>query len=520
MGIIRFALFALLTAAALPAAVRLYPAPESLTPAPDFEVLVNGKPVFVHDSPVAPFVHFSMSGTAEVTVKVRSGVRYTAAQEYEAWGRKYQPRPVALPLGAVEVRPHSAGITPVVRGDSIRFRLARPANLSVEFGGNLARPLFVFAAPEETDAPAAPAPGVRYFAPGKVYDVGRLDLASGETIYIAGGAVVRGTILAEDAEGARIRGRGVLDGSDETKAEGPMIELRRCRDVRVEGIVILNNRGWTVIPRHSRGVVFDNIKMIAWNNNSDGIDVVGSRDVVIRSSFFRNNDDSIPIKAAAEGSDAAPPPPESRGPSKQDVENVLASECVFWKAAGGNAFEIGFELRTTSIRNVVLRNSDIIHVEGGAAFSIHNGDWAEVSDIEFDDIRVEDAPDELIDVFVGLSIYSADAPREHHRANPQRKPLPPEMREPETGTHAGQWIRLSGAAHDEHRANRGRVRNVRFLNIRVTGPRPRVSRLVGYDSEYPVENVLIRNLTIGGEPVRRPEDAAFVVRNARNIRFE
>ena len=58
---------------------------------------------------------------------------------------------------------------------------------------------------------------------------------------------------------------------------------------------------------------------------------------------------------------------------------------------------------------------------------------------------------------------------------------------------------LSGAAHDEHRANRGRVRNVRFLNIRVTGPRPRVSRLVGYDSEYPVENVLIRNLTVGGK---------------------
>ena len=278
MGIIRFALFALLTAAALPAAVRLYPVSEGLTPAPDFDVLVNGKPVFVHDSPVAPFIHFSMSGGAEVTVKVRSGVRYTAAQEYEAWGRRYQPRHVALPLGAVEVRPHSAGITPVVCATTRSVsRLARPANLSIEFGGNLTRPLFVFAAPEETDAPAAPAPGVRYFAPGKVYDVGRLELASGETVYIAGGAVVRGTILAADAEGARIRGRGVLDGSDETKAEGPMIELRRCRDVRVEGIVILNNRGWTVIPRHSRGVVFDNIKMIAWNNNSDGIDVVGSR---------------------------------------------------------------------------------------------------------------------------------------------------------------------------------------------------------------------------------------------------
>jgi hypothetical protein len=318
----------------------------------------------------------------------------------------------------------------------------------------------------------------------------------------------------------RIYGRGVLDGSDESKAQGAMIELRRCRDARVEGIVILNNRGWTVIPRHSRNVTFDNIKMIAWNNNSDGIDVVGSKDVTIRASFFRNNDDCIPIKAAAAGGDRAPPPPKRREPSEYDVENVLASQCVFWKAAGGNAFEIGFELRTGSIRNVVLRDSDIIHVEGGAAFSIHNGDWADVRDIEFNDVRVEDAPDELIDIFVGLSIYSADAPREYHRSNPNRKPVPPELREPDTGTHAGQWIRLAGAEEEKHRANRGRVRGVRFVNLRVTGPRPKVVRIVGYSPENPVEDVSIRGLTIDGVAVRRAEDGPFVIRNARNVRFE
>jgi len=350
--------------------------------------------------------------------------------------------------------------------------------------------------------------------------VGRLLLASGETIYIAGGAVVRGSILADGAEDARVLGRGVLDGSDEAKVSGPMIELRNCRNVRVEGVVILNNRGWTVIPRHSRQVAFDNIKMIAWNNNSDGVDIVGSRDVTIRASFFRNNDDCIPIKAAAEGDDAAPPPLERRGPSHHDVERVTVSECVFWKARGGNAFEIGFELRTTSIRNIALRNSDIIHVEGGAAFSIHNGDWAEVSDIEFENVRVEDAADELIDIFVGLSIYSADAPREYHRSNPNRKPVPAELRAPETGTHSGQWIRFQGEAAAPYRAGRGRVRNVRFLNIQVTGPRPKVSRVIGYSEESPVENVLIRGLTIGGVKVRKPEDGAFVVRNARNVRFE
>jgi hypothetical protein len=517
---VRFVLVLLMAAAAAPAAVRLYPAPAGIAAAPDFEVLVDGKPAFVYDSPVAPFVHFSMTGGVEVTVKVRSGVRYSAVQEYESWGKRYQPDPIALPLRTIDIRPKSTGIVPDVRGDTVRFRLARPANLSVEFGGNLSRPLFLFAAPEERDAPSPGDPSVRYFAAGKVYEVGRLRLATGQSVYIAGGAVVRGTIVAESAEKVRIHGHGVLDGSDESKAQGAMIELRQCRDARVEGIVILNNRGWTVIPRHSRNVAFDNIKMIAWNNNSDGIDIVGSTDVTIRASFFRNNDDCIPIKAAAEGSDLAPPAAERRRSTPYDVENVLATQCVFWKAAGGNAFEIGFELRTNTIRHVALRDSDIIHVQGGAAFSIHNGDWADVSDIEFNNVRVEDAPDELIDIFVGLSIYSGDAPREYHRSNPKRKAVPPELRIPDTGTHAGQWIRFPGAEQEKYRSNRGRVRNVRFVDIQVTGPRPKVARIVGYSSENPVEDVLIRGLTIGGVPVRRAEDGLFVIRHAKNVRFE
>jgi hypothetical protein len=498
----------LLALVSAPAAV-LYPEPAGIAAAADFEVRVDGKPAFVYDSPVGPFVHFSMSAPVEVTITVRSGVRYTTAHEYVMGRRRYKPEPIALPLQTVDIRPKSARIVPFISGETVRFGVPRPLNLSIEFGGNLTRPLFLFAAPEERDAPSPGVSSVRYFAPGKVYDVGRLQLMSGESVYIAGGAVVRGTILTDGAENVRIHGRGVLDGSDETKAAGAMIELRRSRNVRVEGIVILNNRNWTVIPRSSRNVTFDNIKMIAWNNNSDGIDIVGSKDVTIRSSFFRNNDDCIPIKAT-------PPAVESRGSSQYDVENVLVSECVLW-AQGGNAFEIGFELRTKSVRHVVLRNSDLIHVRGGAAFSIHNGDWADVSDIEINDVRVEDAPDELIDIFIGLSIYSADAPREYSRVNPSRKPVPPELREPGTGIHAAQWIRLPGV---ENGVNRGRVRDVRFLNIQVTSPCPTIARLAGYDAGHPVENVLIEGLTIGGAAVRTAEGERFIIRNAKNIRFK
>ena len=39
------------------------------TPAPDFEVQINGKPTFVHDTPAGPFVHFSLAGPTEITIK-------------------------------------------------------------------------------------------------------------------------------------------------------------------------------------------------------------------------------------------------------------------------------------------------------------------------------------------------------------------------------------------------------------------------------------------------------------------
>ena len=55
----------------------------------------------------------------------------------------------------------------------------------------------------------------------------------------------------------------------------------------------------------------------------------------------------------------------------------------------GNALEIGFELQCDSISRVNFNNINIIHVERGCAISIHNGDFAVVTDIEYKNIRSE-----------------------------------------------------------------------------------------------------------------------------------
>ena len=61
--------------------------------------------------------------------------------------------------------------------------------------------------------PKAGDPNVLYFGPG-VHRPGKIELKSGETVYIAGGAVVYTAIGGRGVSGVRILGRGIIDTSE------------------------------------------------------------------------------------------------------------------------------------------------------------------------------------------------------------------------------------------------------------------------------------------------------------------
>src|SRR5690242_17107712 len=117
------------------------------------------------------FAYFDFEGRADVEVKVN----YTAVRE-------------AL------VRPLAAGLRPPTEQNTLRLSLTEPKKLSVEVNGDLDRCLFIFANPIERDRPKPTDPNVMYFGPG-VHDIDRLvNRKSDTTIYVAGGAVLRGRI--------------------------------------------------------------------------------------------------------------------------------------------------------------------------------------------------------------------------------------------------------------------------------------------------------------------------------------
>jgi hypothetical protein len=468
-----------LSARAAAAQLVTYDPPPGVAAAPDFRVWIGGRELFLYDTEVAAVGIFSFAGDVEVVVRPTHDVR------------------------RVDVRPLSAGVRPDVRPNEIRFRLRAPHNLSVELNGESRRVLNLFAAPLERDVPSPDDPGVRYFAPGRVHDAGEVTLRSGETAYIAGGAVVRGAFRASGGRGVRIRGRGIVDGTH--LPEGVrMVTLDSVRDALVEGVTFLNSGTWTVVPFLSDGFRADNVKILNWRTGSDGIDLVATSHAVVENSFVRANDDCVVVKTWG-GGPRYPGGMQAAGP---DVSDILVRNSVFWNMPWGNALEIGFELRAARVRGIRFVDNDIIRVDRGAALSIHNGEGAEVSDVLFEDIRIEDARHKLLDLAVVFSQYSLDRPAE--QAERTRLYM------------QGAWdgvLRTPPGAEAEHARHRGTIRNVTLRNVAIVdGPVP-FSVIAGYDDAHRVEGVRFENLTFHGRRVRDAQGAKLSAEHARGITF-
>jgi hypothetical protein len=463
------------------AAVVATAPPAGTARADDYRVFANGTEVFVQTVETSAFALYETDGAVDVEVRPAVDVKF------------------------VVVRPLHLGVRPSVEGNVVRFRLPRPCYASVEVNGDTKRPLFLFGDEPDRGAPRDGDAEVRYFGPG-LHDVGRIDLRSGETVYLAPGAVVRGSVTATDAERVKVRGHGILVPSRGPGAAEAVRALSfvRCRDVEIDGPLVLDSRTWTVVPRLSSDVRIRNLKVVAWAFGSDGIDLVSTSHVRIEHVFLRNNDDNIVIKTWGGDEDYPSPANTSRGP---DVTDVRVRDAVLWNMPWGNALEIGFELRASRVGDIVFEDVDVIRCERGAVMSIHDGDFATVENVRFENVRVEDARHKLIDLAVFLSQYSVDRP--------------PSEEERTRRYLQGAWdgvLRVGADEKADHAASRGRIRNVVFRNVAVVdGPAP-FSILAGYDGAHAVEDVTIEGLTLHGRPVTEADEGRFWLEHA-SVRF-
>lgn len=369
---------------------------------------------------------------------------------------------VGEPIRTVKVLPTSAGIIPTFEGHTLRFEVDTPRHLTVEVNGEHIRSLHLFANQEETDRPDPSDPQVIYFGPG-IHTISRsVEVEDHQTVYVAGGAIVRcfndtvadpsdkealrrsrGASFILKGKHATLRGRGIIDQENVYRMKARQMVSVTGEDIRMEGVILRNSSVWTVSLRGADRVGIDNIKLLGHRANSDGIDICDSWDVVVENCFIRTLDDLIVVKTYNR--------PEGSG-------RVLARRCVLWNEVA-HALSIGAEIQQ-QVDGVTFTDCDIIgdHCREWS-LRVYQCDKGVVKNIRFENIRVEEAV-KFASLWVNEATWSTD---------------------PE----------------------RGHIEHVVFKDISVSSPAPlqKGMEFLGFDEGHAVRDVVVENVCIRGKPV-------------------
>lgn len=401
------------------------------------------------------------------------------------------------PFKTVKVRPLSRKVKPVIRNGVVTFDLVKPGGYSVEFDG-YHNNLHVFA-----DAPAdygisVTAPNVRRFGPGE-HDVGIVNLKDGETVWLDPGAVVYGMFHASNRTDVAILGRGILDASRikekilfPAKGDGKedcrnaqrwhTIHLVSCRGCRIDGVTIRDSLCYNIGLWGCEDIDIRNVKIVGqWRFNTDGIDLHNCRRGRVRDCFARCFDDVYCFKAHLEPG--------------TDCEDLVFENCVAW-ADWGKCLEVGVECRADHLRRLRFLNCDCIR-GCGTILDVENVDWGEVSDVAFQDIRIE-----MDDPLPPLRMQKSDDDRFEVPFSRTEGPL----------LFSG-LIRF----HHEYSVEKGgrftgagRINGVTLRNVDVLTKFPPRSQTKGFDADHTVTGVVFDNVTVNGRRVREPGDFGFM----------
>ena len=343
--------------------------------------------------------------------------------------------------------------------------LDQPANLTfVVMGDYQGRTLHLFANPPEEEVPDKNDPDVVWFGPG-YHEVGAdndwtIDLKSNQTLYIAGGAYVKGYVNAEKTSNITIAGRGILGQFSDMPRKRSLV-FKQVDGLDISGIITNRNFiGWSGVIINSKNINIHDYKVFStaiWS--TDGLNLVNSQNATYSNCFFRCGDDNIAIKgmgASGRGGKHGEDPG-----SGLPNEKILVEDCIFW-SDNNNAVVIGQETKADYYADITFRDCDILFVRDEepikAAMAIICNNGTDFRDITFEDIRVGPTG-QLITIFFCEVIFGIPGSQ--------------------------QWP--------------GGMENILFRDIKAWGAGSKDIRIEGWDQEKVVDRITLENVVINGE---------------------
>jgi hypothetical protein len=419
------------------------------------------------------FCYFDSDGPVDVEVKMLDGLRKAGVDR-----------------SSVVVRPLAQGIKPEIKDHVARFRLpGGPCQISFEPGGGILHPLHIFVNPPERDIPDPKDPNVLYYGPG-YHEANEVDIKDGQTIYIAGGAIVSlkpqptgtkmetcslyglelywapGLFAPKWKKHVTVRGRGILCGrkSLEARQRGALLVFEGCEDVSVEGIIIRESAVWSLNLSNCKRARISNVKIVGHYVNNDGIAIGGTSDAVVEDCFCHNADDALEVKVWI------------------PQRNVVFRNCIVWDDVGQS---LGLACETNAdIENVAFENCTVIHSPDDMAsrgvIGLHVVGTGSVRGFRFENITIEDVRGPhhpSIKVFNNWDDW--------HMGHPAKPGSPYELAEPPV----------------REKPN-GSIRDVIFRNVRVLHCANSDVVLMGDGAGSEVEDVRFDGVEINGERLK------------------
>lgn len=441
----------------------------------DTKVFVNGEECYVYDTNVnhtrswlsnylppqsrTPITYFDFEGRVEIKVEVPE-----------------------IELEKVKISPLSYNIVPEIDAINhvVKFYVDKPDTYTLMFNDSPERALHIFAnaLEKEEELPDFNDENVIYIGPGE-WDVETISMRKGQTLYLAGGAVLHGIVNANFESEITVCGRGILDGSkiEGWKGTAASIPLKfdHCSKITLKDIIVLNPNAWVCQAYDSTEGIIDGLKIISSRPNGDGITIQSCSDYQIKNCFVRSWDDSLVVKNY-----------------DLNTDNVSFKNIQLWTDFA-QSMEIGFETNkgkkeNAYINNVSFENITVLNNYHKPVISVHNADDATVENIVFKDITVEHeevgSGDSNLPYLIDMCILQNS-----------------------------NWSSTT---------NRGVIRNVTLENVNFLEGSEKGSRIQGYDSEHPIENVTFINLKMFGKDIKDPKDGTIVIdeSNTNNITFK
>lgn len=292
------------------------------------------------------------------------------------------------------IRPLSSSITPSIDEETrvISFEITSPGQYAVELRSG--RVVYFFVDEVNQYEQYKDDDNLLYFGPG-VYNKdnsslidqnGNLYLNSDTTLFIDYGASLECSIIASHKNNIKIVGGGMISGASfprsvaNNQVKVP-IDINYCNNVKIDGIAVLDPAGWCYNIYFSNNVQITNTKVISSRSNGDGISLQSSCDVAVSKSFLRTWDDTLVVKNYPHWDNLS---------NLGATRNIEFSDCILWTDLA-QSMEIGYETYGEVMDNIVFNNITVLHNFHKAVISIHDGNNANITNVRFTNITVEDA---------------------------------------------------------------------------------------------------------------------------------